>query len=198
VFPTNNDLDWDPNLPPVDAGLEVLTDILDNWGPTRPLWTQHTYHITNVGDLCEIPVHEENNWSSPPDHPYNNYRNNFQGVSSFCAPDLVLVDLEFDPADCLEELDVSVHVANQGCLGVGPGVKVTFYDAPNHPLGTVQTKKALVPGAAERVGLAVRGSFVSATVWAVVDDDGDGAGRLNECKEYNNSLPKTQICVPPR
>ena len=31
-----------------DAGIEVFKDSLDNWVSTRPVWNQHTYHITNV------------------------------------------------------------------------------------------------------------------------------------------------------
>jgi hypothetical protein len=47
VFPTNND----SGSGPLDAGLEVWGDVLDNWVSTRPVWNQHTYHITNVDDL---------------------------------------------------------------------------------------------------------------------------------------------------
>jgi hypothetical protein len=44
VFPTNND----GGSGVLDAGLEVWGDSLDNWVTTRPVWNQHTYHITNV------------------------------------------------------------------------------------------------------------------------------------------------------
>jgi len=44
VFPTNND----GGSGKFDAGLEVWGDELDNWVATRPVWNQHTYHITNV------------------------------------------------------------------------------------------------------------------------------------------------------
>jgi len=45
VFSTNNDT----NVSLVtDAGIEVFKDSLDNWVSTRPVWNQHTYHITNV------------------------------------------------------------------------------------------------------------------------------------------------------
>ncbi|MBL9100577.1 MAG: VCBS repeat-containing protein, partial [Myxococcales bacterium] len=42
VFPTNND----GGSGVLDAGLEVWGDSLDNWVTTRPVWNQHTYHIT--------------------------------------------------------------------------------------------------------------------------------------------------------
>ena len=32
------------------------------WGPSRPLWNQLTYHITNVNDDLSIPISEPNSW----------------------------------------------------------------------------------------------------------------------------------------
>ncbi len=44
VFSTNNDSNASIKT---DAGIEVFKDSLDNWVSTRPVWNQHTYHITN-------------------------------------------------------------------------------------------------------------------------------------------------------
>jgi hypothetical protein len=44
VFSTNNDTTASLVT---DAGIEVFKDSLDNWVSTRPVWNQHTYHITN-------------------------------------------------------------------------------------------------------------------------------------------------------
>jgi hypothetical protein len=194
VFSTNND---SAASLVTDAGIEVFKDSLDNWVATRPVWNQHTYHITNVGLLGDIPMVEQDNWTTPMDDPYNSYRNNVQGGSNFCAPDLILYDLDFDAGVCADKLDLSVYIANQGCLGVGPGVNVSFYEEQLGLLGTVQTQGALVAGAAEQLTLSVPGMFNSVTVWAVADDDGMGNGVLNECDEVNNSLPKSKVCVPP-
>jgi len=43
VFPTNND-----GANKLDSGLEVWGELRDNWVATRPVWNQHSYHITNV------------------------------------------------------------------------------------------------------------------------------------------------------
>jgi len=43
VFPTNNDSGFK-----LDAGIEVWGELRDNWVSTRPIWNQHSYHITNV------------------------------------------------------------------------------------------------------------------------------------------------------
>ena len=194
VFSTNND-----TMASIvtDAGVEVFKDSLDNWVSTRPVWNQHTYHITNTGLLGEIATTEQDNWTTPNGDPYNSYRNNVQGASDFCAPDLAVYDLDFDAAVCTNSLDLSVVVANNGCLGVGPGVNVSFYEEMIGLLGTVQTQGALPPGAAEKVSLQYPGMFDSVTVYAVVDDDGMGNGQLNECDEVNNSSPMSEVCVPP-
>jgi len=194
VFSTNNDSDAALKT---DAGIEVFKDSLDNWVSTRPIWNQHTYHITNTGLVGDIPETEQNNWTTPADEPYNSYRNNVQGASDFCAPDLLPYDLDFDAAVCANQLDLSVYVANQGCLGVGPGVNVSFYEKTLGLLGTVQTQGPLLAGGAELVKLSVPGKFDSVTVWAAVDDDGNGNGLLNECIEDNNSAPESTVCIPP-
>ena len=194
VFSTNNDLK-DPQA--TDAGIEVFRDSLDNWVSTRPIWNQHSYHITNIGITGAVPAIEGDNWSVPENAPYNSYRNNVQGASDFCAPDLLPYDLDFDPDVCAAKLALSVYVANQGCLGVGPGAQVAFYEEKTGLLGTAQTKGPLIAGAAERVEFVADGTFESATVWVVVDDDGKNGGALNECTEDNNALPKSQVCIPP-
>ncbi len=39
------------------------------WGPARPLWNQHSYHITNINDDLSVPVNELNSWEI-----HNTYR----------------------------------------------------------------------------------------------------------------------------
>jgi RHS repeat-associated protein len=43
-------------------GLIVASDAEREWAATRPVWNQHSYHITNVGDDGTIPRQEEPNW----------------------------------------------------------------------------------------------------------------------------------------
>ncbi len=188
VFATNNDVGWGR-----DAGIEVLQDSLDNWVSTRPVWNQHSYHITNVGDLGEIPVVEENSWQWPIDDPLNSYRRNTQGSTSFCAPDLVPFDLQAAPSSC-PDLQLSARVANIGCLGVGPGVNVSFYEDSLGYLGTVQTQNAIPAGASEQVTLFVDADVVDGTIWVKVDDDGMDMGKLNECVEDNNVSEMLPAC----
>ena len=189
VFSTNSDIDWG-----LDAGIEVWGDALDNWVSTRPIWNQHSYHISNVEIDGTIPAVEPESWLFPEEEPHNSYRRNVQGASDFCAPDLALFDMRNTAEEC-PNLVLSVDVVNIGCLGVGAGVNVSFYEQNLGLLGTVQTQGQLPAGAKETVTLDAMVDQQSAIVWAVVDDDGIDGGKLNECDEANES-DMIPICVP--
>jgi len=155
------------------------------------------HHITNVGLVGEIPKVEPPNWATPAVNPYNSYRRNAQGAKAFCAPDLQVYDLDVEYLKC-PDLDMTVWVANLGCLGVGPGVAVSFYEEQQGYLGTAFTKSPLVAGAAEQVALKVPNNAESVHIYAVVDDDGMNNGALNECKEDNNKTDVLLACVNPQ
>jgi hypothetical protein len=93
---------------------------------------------------------------------------------------------------------MTVWVANLGCLGVGPGVPVSFYEEQKGYLGTAFTKGPLAAGAAEQVSLNIPNNVEAVTIHAVVDDDGMGNGGLNECKEANNKTEPLLVCVVPK
>ncbi|MCA9690143.1 MAG: VCBS repeat-containing protein [Nannocystaceae bacterium] len=179
-----------------DAGVEVFEDRLDNWVGTLPIWNQHTYHVTNALADASIPQVEPPNWSVPVGDPYNSYRRNTQGeLASNCAPDLVPADLTADTVDC-QDLEMSVKVVNQGCLGVGPGVNVAFYDAEVGLLGVVKTQSAIPAGGSETVSLMAAGpGSPPFEIFVVVDDDGSGNGAFNECLEDNNESVPVDACM---
>jgi uncharacterized repeat protein (TIGR01451 family) len=53
---------------PGNTGIEVYGND-ECWRAARPIWNQHTYHITNINDDATVPVVETNNWNV-----FNNYR----------------------------------------------------------------------------------------------------------------------------
>ena len=179
-----------------DAGIEVFEDRLDNWVSTLAIWNQHTYHVTNVAVDGSIPATEPPNWTTPAAEPYNSYRRNTQGaLAAECAPDLVPSDLEVDLLIC-PDLDMSARVVNQGCLGVGPGVNVAFYDAGNL-IGVVQTAVAIPAGGSTTVTLqADNPGDPPFDITVSVDDDGTGMGAFNECNEDNNETEPEEFCKP--
>lgn len=77
---------------------------MDNWVPTRPIWNQHSYHVTNVEVNGVVPLREDPSWISS-----NTYRTNAQGRLPNCAPDLVVAQLDVDRREC-PELVVTVRV----------------------------------------------------------------------------------------
>ncbi|MEM9459544.1 MAG: FG-GAP-like repeat-containing protein [Myxococcota bacterium] len=173
-----------------DAGIEVFEDRLDNWVATRPIWNQHTYHVTNVEVDGSIPVNETPNWDT-----FNSYRRNGQGdLESLCAPDLVAADLTIPSLPC-PDIELTVKVLNQGCLGVGPGINVSIYDTDVGLLETVQTQGPIPAGGSETLTVSIPDPGQSPfEITVVVDDAGDGMGSLNECRERNNETEPLEAC----
>jgi hypothetical protein len=47
---------------PYTPGITVLESNSSNWMPTRSIWNQNSYHITNINNDGTIPQHEEASW----------------------------------------------------------------------------------------------------------------------------------------
>ena len=62
-------------------GIFVYGSDGDPWSETRPLWNQHSYHITNINDDGTIPANEAASWLV-----YNNYRRNRQTTGTEIGP----------------------------------------------------------------------------------------------------------------
>jgi hypothetical protein len=43
--------------------VEVFQDAQKRWAPTRRIWNQHAYHVTNVNEDGTIPKHMTNSWT---------------------------------------------------------------------------------------------------------------------------------------
>ncbi|MBI4706126.1 MAG: VCBS repeat-containing protein [Deltaproteobacteria bacterium] len=177
------------------AGVFVYGDSHDHWVPTRRVWNQHAYHVTNVGALGSIPAVEQNNWQVA---DLNNYRTNVQGEGVFNAPDLAL-DLAVAATYCQQAITLTATVKNLGSLGVAPGVAVAFYwgksPAPDKLIGTAKTTKPLLPGQSEAVSTSTpvpEGQSGPFDFLAVVDPDPDG-GKVAECLEDNNTAAATGV-----
>jgi hypothetical protein len=176
-------------------GVFVYGDAHDRWVPTRRIWNQHTYHVTNVNADGSIPFVETNNWVL---EDLNNYRMNVQGEGVYNAPDLAIIALSVDLSGCPGTATLQARVANLGNLGVPAGVSVAFYEGtpmtPGALLGTAVTTVDLLPGASTLVTIEtpLEGSPPFA-FFAVVDDDGAGAGVVVECDEDNNREVITDV-----
>lgn len=175
-------------------GLFVYGDVNDEWVPTRRVWTQHAYHVTNSDSTGNVPVTEVDNWLQP---GLNNYRQNVQGDGVFNAPDLTLgISVGLNLCDSGQH-ELQARVSNVGALGVPPGAVVTFYqgtDATGTNLGTAVTTEALLPGGSTVVTLAVTAPVEDTDYFAEVD--GTTAVTVAECDLNNNGAQVTQVgCV---
>ena len=159
----------------VRHGIYVYGDVNDTWVPTRAIWNQHSYHISNVSDSGAIPQHEVRSWTT-----HNTYRLNRQDQSGgIQAPDLA--GGETSSLDrCPVEKLLGVWAQNQGELFVPAGLSVAFYNGEPSPANTAfavgQTSSALQPGQAEFVSVSWLPPAGGAHVVVIVDDDGTGTG----------------------
>ncbi len=188
----------DDDCPAVQGrqGLYVYGDANDLWVPTRRVWTQHAYHVTNATSAGNVPMSEVDNWDQP---GLNNYRQNVQGDGIFNAPDLAL-DLSAGLAVCgIGELELRARVSNLGALGVPMGVEVSFWrgtDATGALLGTALTTAPLLPGNSTVVTLVVPAPLQDTDYYAAADTAGGGAGVIRECDEANNGDRITEAACP--
>ncbi len=167
-------------------GLFVYGDSNDEWVPTRRVWTQHTYHVTNATSAGNVPLQEADNWTTA---GLNNYRQNVQGDGVFNAPDLT-VDLTVGLSLCSQgEIELRARVSNVGALGVLPGVDVSFYEGSGGSgllLGSAVTTVPLLPGGSTVVTLAVD-SPASPTGYTVTVEGNQASLMVEECDSTNNS-----------
>jgi hypothetical protein len=184
-------------------GLTLWKDRADSWVGTRPLWNEHTYHVTNVcddhDDACSppmphgsIPLVETANWSLP---WLNNFRQNVQQSGLFNAPDPT-VTLE---VECLEPPVLHAFVRNVGAALLPAGVTVGFYAerTPEVTLGTGTTTTPLFPGQVEEVTFTAPAGYdplIESFRAAIVIDP--AAPTFRECRDDNNSsAPVMALCI---
>lgn len=173
------------------AGLHAYKSPSDAWVASRPVWNQHTYHVTNVGDNGEIPYPEERHWG--PD-TRNSFRQNYQGEGVFDAPDLRVERVRLDGRQCPTSLVIVAEVENVGARAVRAGLPVAFYEETStgrELLGTTTLPVMLLPGQRAEASLDWVGPprINAARVVVVADDDGAAllpTGRHKECNEDNN------------
>jgi hypothetical protein len=177
-------------------GVLVLADPKARWMSSRPIWNQHSYHITNVADDGSVPRPEPASWLGA-----NNYRQNAQGKGEAItpAPDLTAKKHVGVSAasDCVTVWVLLAEVCNRGAADAPAGLSGTFYSGdPNAggvALCTATTQKTIAPGACETVECDYKDPAKGAIDLWFIADSGDGA---LECKEQNNMLEVPQVACP--
>ncbi len=157
-------------------GITVIGDATGTWRPSRPVWNQFAYHITNVDDDGGIPAEQDVNWTR---------WNSFRAAASTAGrtsdlPDLAPGEPEICTETCADgTVDLLVPVENTGLYDVD-AVTVLIRRGSTE----VYTESVAVPsGEVAWVGPLT----LTAEDWgggiAVALDPG---GALDECDEEDN------------
>ncbi|MCP5158426.1 MAG: carboxypeptidase regulatory-like domain-containing protein [Gammaproteobacteria bacterium] len=164
----------------------------DNWVPTRHIWNQHTYHITNVNDDGTVPRHEKPSWLS-----HNTYRlNTFPDRDPLDQSDLSVSLLTLIDNGLGQPQSLTARIGNAGSLSLTQTIPVAFYQgdpaAGGVLLGTV-TLDGLARGAYADVRLeeVTLASLEPLYVWVDPDD------QYRECNEANNQMSRSLSDVAP-
>jgi hypothetical protein len=181
------------------TGIRVYSD--ESWAPSRPIWNQHAYAITNVNTDGTIPKSSatQRNWETP---GLNNFRQNVQdALGTDPALDLTVKGTGYG-TDCSEDnpaLALHAEVCNRGTLQLGKTVDVVFYDGdPNAGASVVcQTTVSppLLPGACTAVECTWNGPPIGQDLTLTIVVDAGGAAK--ECLETNNRSTLAARCPPP-
>ncbi len=170
-------------------GIAVVGDADDSWMPTRPIWNQHAYSITNINNDASVPPDPEFNWLT-----YNSFRSaDLASVTGGAAGDL-FPDAQVCDLDCTNfgNAFVAVYAFNQGTADVPGPINITVYKQEGNSLTylTGIVTDGIASGySSEGVRLSFDAAAVgSANLLVAVDDDGSGYGAIAECDETNNRL----------
>ncbi len=168
----------------------------DGWTPAGPTWAVHDFAITNVLPDGEVPARPLPSWEV-----YNVYRARV-AVDALGPPDLVAAITDVCLADCaFGPVRLAIQVANQGGEAVAAGTWLSLYaletDGTRRWLG--RFAMPVLPPLTAVAGFEVplRVEDIGTAGWeAVIDDDGTGTGRVEECDEANNVGAWTDVTCP--
>lgn len=180
----------DPLRPEVlyerSRGIVVLRDVMDRWAASRPVWNQHAYAVTHVGDRGEIPRTSAwmNNWNDP---TLNNFRQNVQGeldalgladltAASHAGPLRVFCDVS--------TATLPAQICNRGTLPLAAGTEIAFRvgATDGSELCRAPVPVALTVGMCTEVTCTGELPAEVVDLYVVVDPD----GLEEECWEGNN------------
>ena len=178
------------------TGITVYRDRHDRWAPSRPLWSQHTEHLSNRLDDGTVPVVELPSWDG-----HNSYRQAHprEGGSVIDTPDLTVGGLEAPECDRdAMRQTLRARVCNRGTLPVARGMDVAFrIDEPDGEIAcSATTSETLEPGRCEIVECTWEEVPLNEvhTIHAVVDPNGEEG--ISECHEDNNTATLDVRCPP--
>ncbi len=163
-------------------GVRVFESAAESWAPTRSIWNQHTYHITNINDDGTVPANEQPSWLT-----HNTYRlNTFADRDPLAQPDLSASMLKVVDHGAGQPISLTARIGNGGAAPSGGAIKVEFYDGDPATGGVLLgalDEAALAAGGYRDVRLDnVDELGASGEIFVFVDADDE----YIECNEGNN------------
>jgi RHS repeat-associated protein len=101
------------------TGIYMLGSADESWQATRPIWNQHSYHITNINDDGTIPAIELNSWEL-----YNNYRRNQQITGTAIFPPTISASAPAGSSAVGSTVVLSGHGLANGTLPTGSANRI--------------------------------------------------------------------------
>lgn len=171
------------------GAITVYGDEDKTWPPGRKIWNQHTYQITNIGDLGGVPDQYKSNWIG--DNNFNSFRSADVGQQPGEFHDLQAELLSVCEDECEEgTFYMTARIRNAGTLEVPAGIPVTVRAGVDGPIVvTLETTLPVPPG---KTGELLHFEFEAKKLAQsqpviTVDDTGVGEGKIFECDEQNNT-----------
>ena len=170
-------------------GLYILGSESGSWVPSRQVWNQHAYSITNVEDDLSIPSLPTPNWPT-----YNNFRSGdlMPAGGGLAADGVPLAEVCLDECD-LGRVVVYLRLGNSGAGGMRYGVPVSLYAEDVTGYRTfIETQWVPdivdVGGTSQTLRVSIGEAWLDNQYLVVVADDENGVGWVPECNEDNNEL----------
>lgn len=160
-------------------GITVIGDAADSWRPSRPIWNQYAYSITNVEDDGSIPARPAPNWER-----YNNFRTGGTTLGlGYELPDLSPGPPETCMLECGDNVvELVLPVANSG-LAATAEFEVRIVRASGGTPLFAETVPGLEPGVVHELGpYRIERRGWSGSLFLRVDDD----NAIEECDEGDN------------
>lgn len=162
------------------TGITVIGDLNNSWRPSRPVWNQFAYSITNVNDDGSIPAEQAPNWER-----YNTFRAG--GTTLGLSSELANLTAGA-PRICTETCDDDeasfvIPVQNTG-LADATSFVVGIYSAGGGPALATQTVSLEAGTSAEIGPFVLARTEWEEVLWVRIDD----AGAVEECDEDDNAV----------
>lgn len=200
--PVPVDVDGDGSVEIVTVttlGVKVYGDRIGGWVGGRSVWNQHGFSGTNVNRDLSIPARSDGNWPA-----FNQFRAGEPEPNRGQASGLIDVKpavVNVCEVECDQgTVQVTLRGENAGMADAPDGLSIALYsvgdDDDRTLLNVVETPVPVRSGFSTE-GVTVRiptAELPGGTLLLVADDDGTGAGRLEECNEANNPLLLEGLC----